>query len=459
MSQERLLENLSINVIGAGFGGLACAIELASRGAHVRIFESYPDTKKQGDVIQIPANATRLMAKWGNILQEITHVSACPDTMTISNQNGKVLLNQQLHTSFDGYPNLYSHRGGVQQRMMDYAISLGVQVHFGTPVTEITESDDAATLIAGGKTWKSDAIIGADGVRSQTRCHILGVDDKAKKSGFAVYRSWFSLDLLRQDPITEAIATSEKDLFKIWIAKDTHAILTTNKAANAATCFVTHKDQSDISEDWHVKGEVEDMLACVEGWDEQLRHIIESITPECLIDHKLLWRDPVPQWVSPGGRICIVGDAAHPHLATSGTGAAQAIEDGACIASLLQKTGARKEDIPLAFRAYQKLRYERTSLTQRMGWETRHVWHQTDWEAVAANPDMLKFPQPEWLLGSDASEYAEEKFKEVKSYLEKGTPFTSTNVPPGHVHKDWSIEEMLSHEGKAVATEFYQTRD
>lgn len=98
------------------------------------------------------------------------------------------------------------------------------------------------------------------------------------------------------------------------------------------------------------------MLACVEGWDEQLRHIIQSITPECLIDHKLLWRDPVPQWVSPGGRICIVGDAAHPHLATSGTGAAQAIEDGACIASLLQKTGARKEDIPLAFRAYQKLR-------------------------------------------------------------------------------------------------------
>lgn len=201
-----------------------------------------------GDVIQIPANATRLMAKWGNILQEITHVSACPDTMTISNQNGKIVLNQQLHTSFDGYPNLYSHRGGVQQRMMDYAISLGVQVHFGTSVTEISESDDGATLIAGGKTWKSDAIIGADGVRSQTRCHILGVDDKAKKSGFAVYRSWFSLELLRQDPITEAIATSEKDLFKIWIAKDTHAILTTNKAANAATCFVTHKVSQSLFE-------------------------------------------------------------------------------------------------------------------------------------------------------------------------------------------------------------------
>ncbi|ETS87775.1 hypothetical protein PFICI_01603 [Pestalotiopsis fici W106-1] len=458
MLQEQSLANLAITIIGAGFGGLATGIELALRGANVNIFESYPDTKKQGDVIQIPANATRLMSKWGNMLQEITNLSACPDTMTISDQNGKILLNQQLHTSFDGYPNLYSHRGSVQQQMLEYATSLGVEIHFGTPVTEISESDDAATVIAGGKAWKSDGIIAADGVRSQSRCHILGLDDKAKKSGFAVYRSWFSLDLLGQDPLTAAITTSEKDLFKIWIAKDTHAILTTNKAANAATCFVTHKDLSDISEDWHVKGKVDDMLACVQGWDEQLRHIIQKITPDCLIDHKLLWRDPVPKWASDGGRICIVGDAAHPHLATSGTGAAQAIEDGACIATLLQKT-CHKGDIPFAFRAYQRLRYERTSLTQRMGWETRHVWHQTDWEAVAANPSMLKFPQPEWLLGSDASEYAEKNFEAVKAHLEKGSAFTSTNVPSGHAHKDWTIDEMLSHEGKFVSTEFYQTRE
>ncbi|KAM5346075.1 hypothetical protein ACJ41O_009080 [Fusarium nematophilum] len=452
------LGHLSIIVIGAGFGGLAAGIELASRGTKVRIFESYPDMKKQGDVIQIPANATRLMARWGSVLDDIVNESACPDTIAILNKDGKLLLNQDLHISFEGYPNLYSHRGGVQQRMLDYAIGLGVDIHFGTPVTEISETDDSVAVVAGGKRWEGDAIIGADGVHSKSRHHILGETDKPKKSGFAVYRSWFSLDLLRQDPMTKELATSEKDLFKIWIAEDTHAILTTNNAANAATCFVTHKDLSDISEDWHVKGEVEGMLACVQGWDEQLRHIIEKIPPVCLIDHKLLWRDPVPKWVSAGGRVCLVGDAAHPHLATSGTGAAQAIEDAACIAVLLQQTG-RKTDIPLAFRAYQRLRYERTSLTQRMGWETRHVWHQTDWEAVAANPSMLKFPQPAWLLGSDASKYAEENFEAVKSHIQNGSAFTSANVPPGHVHKDWTIEQMLAHEGKSVGKEFYQTRD
>ncbi|KAM0323290.1 hypothetical protein ACHAQA_008882 [Verticillium albo-atrum] len=151
-------------------------------------------------------------------------------------------------------------------------------------------------------------------------------------------------------------AASEKDLIKVWIAEDTHSILTTNRAANAATCFVTHKDQSDISEDWHVRGDVADMLACVDGWDPQLRKIIEKISQDSLIDHKLLWRNPVQKWVSTVGRVCLLGDSAHPHLATSGTGAAQAIEDAATIAVTLEGTSPGT-DVPLALRIFEKLRY------------------------------------------------------------------------------------------------------
>jgi hypothetical protein len=51
---------------------------------------------------------------------------------------------------------------------------------------------------------------------------------------------------------------------------------------------------------------------------------IVSKTPESkLIDWKLVYRDPLPNWVSgygsaPGhGRICLLGDAAHPFLPTS----------------------------------------------------------------------------------------------------------------------------------------------
>ncbi|KAL6405131.1 hypothetical protein AUP68_11975 [Ilyonectria robusta] len=457
MAQQASLQHLSAIVIGAGFGGLAAGIELALRGAKVRIFESYPDMTKQGDVIQMPANGTRLMSRWGDVLEKIVKISASPDTMTIMNKDGKVLLNQQLHTDFDGFPIVYGHRGRIQQTFNEYAISLGVEIEWGASVSQVFEDEGSAGVIAGGQKYEADFVIAADGVHSKSRSYVVGTVDRPKKSGFAVYRSWFPLQLLQDDPVTQEIATSDKPLFKIWIAEDTHGILTTNPALQSATCFVTHKDLSDVAEDWNLRGDAGDMLACVKGWDSQLRHIIEKIPADCLIDYKLLWRDPVPKWVSEKGRVCLIGDAAHPHLATSGTGAAQAIEDAATIGALLEKTG--KANIQLALKSYERLRYERTSLTQRMGWETRHVWHQTNWDAVAANPEMLKFPQPAWLLGSDATKYAEEQFEAVKASIESGKPFVSTNIPEGHVHEDWAIETMLGHEGKLADKDFYKTRD
>lgn len=190
------------------------------------------------------------------------------------------------------------------------------------------------------------------------------------------------------------------------------------------------------------------MLECVEGWDETFRQVVRSIPPGNLIDYKILWRNPVRQWVSSNGRIALVGDAAHPHLATAATGGAQAIEDAATIGTLLELLV--KEQIPLALKAYETLRFERTSLTQRLGWETRHRWHFTDWEAVAKNPELLKLPQPTWLQCHDAETYARENVGAAVSHIKNGTPFTSTNVPEGHIHENWTIDDMVRMETEKV---------
>jgi len=41
-------KKLKVIVVGAGFGGLAAAIELADRGFEVTILEKYPDSSSQG---------------------------------------------------------------------------------------------------------------------------------------------------------------------------------------------------------------------------------------------------------------------------------------------------------------------------------------------------------------------------------------------------------------------------
>lgn len=92
-----------------------------------------------------------------------------------------------------------------------------------------------------------------------------------------------------------------------------------------------------------------------------------------------------------------------------------------------------------------------------MGWEQRHIWHQTPWDEVSKNPDALKFEQPHWLYGCDAGEYASSKALEVFKHLQTGSPFVSTNVPDGHVHEDWTVEGLLAFEGRKAA-EIYRTR-
>jgi 2-polyprenyl-6-methoxyphenol hydroxylase-like FAD-dependent oxidoreductase len=96
------------------------------------------------------------------------------------------------------------------------------------------------------------------------------------------------------------------------------------------------------------------MLKACEGWDDKLRAVINRIPENILIDFKLLWRDPVTKWVSDNGRVVIVGDAAHPHLATSGQGAAQAIEDGATLGATIDRAG--QKNVQTALRVFEKLR-------------------------------------------------------------------------------------------------------
>lgn len=99
---------------------------------------------------------------------------------------------------------------------------------------------------------------------------------------------------------------------------------------------------------------MEDAIKVVEDWDPRVAAIIRHTPKEQLIDHKLLWRDPLPRWVSARGRILLIGDAAHTFLPTSIQGVGQAIEDAATAAICLELAG--KARVPLALRTSEKMR-------------------------------------------------------------------------------------------------------
>lgn len=91
-----------------------------------------------------------------------------------------------------------------------------------------------------------------------------------------------------------------------------------------------------------------------------------------------------------------------------------------------------------------------------MGWETRHRWHQTDWDAVKANSEILKMPQPIWLFGHDAEQYAYDRCAEAVESVRTNKSFKSTNTPKDHVHEDWTVEMMMGLEKEQAREAFYR---
>jgi 2-polyprenyl-6-methoxyphenol hydroxylase-like FAD-dependent oxidoreductase len=94
--------------------------------------------------------------------------------------------------------------------------------------------------------------------------------------------------------------------------------------------------------------------ATIPDWPKERNMLIEATPDGAIVDFKLVWRDPEPQWVSPGGRLVQIGDAAHTFLPSSANGATQGIEDAVSLAACLHVAG--KGNIPMAVKVHNLLR-------------------------------------------------------------------------------------------------------
>lgn len=140
-----------------------------------------------------------------------------------------------------GYRILYSNRGHLQQLIFDYAKSLGVRFRFGKRVNEYFEERDRAGVVIDGERIEADSVFAADGIHSAARKHVIGILQHPRTSGFAVYRTWFPLDLLAKDPLIKKFTETDVDLFYIWLGADTNAILFILVDLKSVVIFCTHK--------------------------------------------------------------------------------------------------------------------------------------------------------------------------------------------------------------------------
>jgi hypothetical protein len=87
--------------------------------------------------------------------------------------------------------------------------------------------------------------------------------------------------------------------------------------------------------------------------------------------------------------------------------------------------------------------FERVSCAQKLGFNNREIFHNTDWSDAAANTKVMKKMVGDWITYHDPEVYAYENYHKCAENLAQGTPFDNTNIPPGYTYRPWTVRELL----------------
>lgn len=155
-----------------------------------------------GDSIALGSNATKVLQSWNNgeVLRQLVSQSDDVAAMEILDPAGKLYALD----SMDGYglgEGMIIHRRALVHELYEHAKSLGVDLRFGSAVTEYWEEQGQAGVTVNGKERiAADCVVGADGMHSKTRVYVLGYQIAPQPSGLAAFRAYFSASLLAGDP-------------------------------------------------------------------------------------------------------------------------------------------------------------------------------------------------------------------------------------------------------------------
>lgn len=412
---------IKVIVVGAGFAGLAAAIECDRKGHSVTLFDKVDNIEeitRIGDIISFDPNGSVAFERWPGVVDQMEAIARQTKHIDLYHHQGKFVTRQDFSHEKAWGRRINGHRGQLHNIIYRHAVDRGIDIRLGKRIEDYFEQDSPpqAGVVVNGERIAADVVIAAEGVRSRGRKIVLGFDENPKSSGYAVYRAWFPADRVRNNPVIKHLVENG-DTHQGFIGPDIHFLASTIKNGTEVNWVFTHIDDGNIEESWQFPGKPEEALKYLEGWCDVVHELVKATPDGRLIDHKLVYRDPLPTFISPKRRIALIGDSAHPFLPTSIQGASQSIEDGVVLATCLELSG--RQNIPRALKAYEKLRYARVHRAQANGPKMRERWHKADWNEVWKKPEMIHLIRETWLLNFDAEKDAYDRFSSVLEELER----------------------------------------
>jgi salicylate hydroxylase len=393
----------TIYIAGAGIAGLTLALALAKFGATVVVLERHKSVMELGAGIQLSPNARRVLNRLG-LDKQITAKSLEPAGIDVYPYRATkplvtLALGQSVRERY-GVPYSVMHRGDLAEllhracrRFANIDIAFDVRsFDAASHARGVTVTADTGTTES--RTGRAFALVGADGVNSETRTRIIG-GPAAIYSGSVAWRA--SLDAAALDGVLALDRTS------LLFAPGYHAVcypIPHRKKINVALFSKERAVRAfggnppkEPTLPWAVlrSSQFDAILAAGRGrW---------GYWPVATVS--------APKWHE--GGIGLIGDAAHAMLPFQAQGAAMAIEDAAILAPLLMTEPSAE----LAFMRFTKMRQDRIARVARISASNGRIFHM-EWPltvardlVIAARGGEGHLPRLDWLYGFDTAPEAE----------------------------------------------------
>lgn len=334
--------NLKVVIIGAGIGGLTTGIAMRQAGYQVKIYDRAQELRPAGAGISLWSNGVKVLNRLG-LGEKLAAIGGEMNAMEYRSHTDESLSYVDLRPLFErvGQRPYPVARTDLQTMLLE---AFGPEdVHLGMLCTGIEQDEHSATaMFENGERISGDLVVGADGIHSAVRAHVVGQVDRR----YARYVNWNGL--VKADP-----ELCDPNLWVLYVGDSKRASMMPVGGDRFYFFF-----GAPMVEGTHVEPAYrQDELAKIfQGWPQAVQKLIQALDPEQTNRLEIGDIDPLEHLVK--GRIALLGDSAHATTPTLGQGGCQAIEDAEVLTRYLHTTNIGVAD---ALKRYEAARKDRTA--------------------------------------------------------------------------------------------------
>ena len=364
----------NILIAGGGIGGLAAALACSRAGWSVELIERSPAFGEVGAGIQMGPNVVQVLHGWG-LAQALKQVAAFPEVLQVRSANsgaalGRLPLGERTRARY-GAPYATIHRADLHRMLLAAVVQQGsTALHVGQLLLSYLDTGSAVQVhTVQGLQLQGGALVGADGLWSSVRQQMLGPNDGAPRvTGHLAYRA-----MVRQADLPAALRSQE---ITVWLGPKLHVVQYPVRGGdwlNVVAIVQGAVPEGRDVQDWDHATHTRDLQATMGKTCGALQALIAAIQTWRL--WALCDRPPMAGAQQQAqGQVALLGDAAHPMRPYMAQGAGMAIEDAACLQSVLAQ-----REVPMAKRlaAYAQQRWQRNARVQARSIRNGQIFHAT----------------------------------------------------------------------------------